>query len=385
MDIEFVSGRGARPPSGTAAGPTTVTAEVYRNPARYGDEVHHVLLASWLVAGHSSAVAGCGDYLVWDGIDQSVVVTRDSGGQLHAFHNVCQHRGVRLVDGPGGGPVDELVCPWHGFAYNLAGHVSAVPRRASFAPELLAGLCAPPVSVVECAGLVWINLATGPVDELQTWLGELDEELGAYGMDEWYLVGQRQWTIDANWKAAVEGFSEDYHARIVHDSTIPSGLDYSGTQISLFERHSMMVTPLAGVDYGSLVPPVDHRTHAYSHYSVFPTTIFSCFPTHAQVMSFVPLGVDRTELRVWVVANRVAPAGVTQEKYERRMATGVDHFAAIAEEDVGVINRLASTRSSIGYRQNIYGSLESRISLFHRVLGELVDAHSSRGPSGPKE
>ena len=42
-----------------------------------------------------------------------------------------------------------------------------------------------------------------------------------------------------------------------------------------------------------------------------------------------------------VIANRHAPPGMDQDRYERRMATGVDHFAAIVPEDVGILNRLA--------------------------------------------
>jgi choline monooxygenase len=170
----------------------------------------------------------------------------------------------------------------------------------------------------------------------------------------------------------VEGFSEDYHARLVHDGTIPSGLDYAGTQITLFDANSMMVTPLSATDYTQLEPPVDHRRHAYCHYSVFPTSIFSCFPTHAQVMSMVPVGVDRTELRAMIIANRSAPAGMAQDRYEGRMATGVDHFAAIASEDVAILNRLAATRASLGYHRNIFGSLEARISRFHQTIARLL-------------
>jgi hypothetical protein len=86
----------------------------------------------------------------------------------------------------------------------------------------------------------------------------------------------------------------------------------------------------------------------------------------------VPMGVDATELRVMVIANRLAPSGVPQEKYERRMATGVDHFAAIASEDVAILSNLAATRTSLGYRRNIFGSLEARISRFHQVIGRCL-------------
>ena len=141
----------------------------------------------------------------------------------------------------------------------------------------------PPWPPQNFAGLVWINLAGDHAESLGDSLAELAGEFAAYGMDVVGIsCGRASWPIGANWKAVIEGFSEDYHARLVHDGTIPSGLDYAGTQITLFARNSMMVTPLSATDYTELPTPVDHRRHAYCHYSVFPTSIFSCFPTHAK-------------------------------------------------------------------------------------------------------
>lgn len=364
-----------------AAGPRETPAALYRDPVRYAEEVNGLLCRSWVVAAHASAVRS--DRLaVWDGFGQTVVVCRDERGRLSAFANVCQHRGARLAEDGAPCPGGQVVCPWHGFTYDRAGRVTGVPRRSTFDRSLVHGLAAPGVAVAELAGLVWINLAGDAAEPFDEWLGDLAGELGAYGMDDWYLVGQRRWPVTANWKAVVEGFSEDYHARIVHDHTIPSGLVYDGTQIRLLGRHTMMVTPLGSVDYDALPAPVDHRRHAYCHYSAFPATVLSCFPTHAQVMSMVPLAVDRTELRVHVVADRHAPDGVDQDRYERRLATGVDHFAAIAGEDLAVLDRLATTAAAAGYRRNVYSRLEARIRRFHQAVDDVLGPYEP-GPPGP--
>lgn len=361
------------------AGPVTVPAAAYRDPARYAEEVGGLLTHSWVVAAHASAVRA-DRLVVWDGFGQTVVVCRDGDGHVTAFANVCQHRGARLAEDGDPYAGGQVVCPWHGFTYDRSGRVTAVPRRASFDRGLVDGLRAPAVAAVEYAGLVWINLAGDDAEPFEHWVGPLGDELAAYGMDDWYLVGERRWPVAANWKSVVEGFSEDYHARVVHDDTIPSGLVYDGTQIRLLGRHTMMVTPLGSVDYDALAAPIDHRRHAYCHYSAFPATVLSCFPTHAQVMSMVPLAVDRTELRVQVVARPQAPGGVDQARYEQRMATGVDHFAAIAAEDLSVLDRLATTASAAAYRRNVYSRLEARISRFHQAIDDVL------GPYGdPRE
>jgi hypothetical protein len=90
MEIEFLSSLRPGSGPGPGTGPTTVVAERYRNLAHFRDEARGVLHQSWIVAGHSSAVATKGHLLVWDGFDQSVVVARDAECALHAFHYVCQ-------------------------------------------------------------------------------------------------------------------------------------------------------------------------------------------------------------------------------------------------------------------------------------------------------
>jgi phenylpropionate dioxygenase-like ring-hydroxylating dioxygenase large terminal subunit len=295
---------------------------------------------------------------VWEGFGQSVVIARGDLGELTAFHNVCQHRGARIVPSPG--HACELVCPWHGFVYDLTGRVTTIPRRALFDPALVAGLAAPAVAVAERDGFVWINLDAG-ARPLDGELGSLGAELAGYGMGAWQLVGAAAWPIAVNWKAVVDAFSEDYHADETHAATIHGGLRFDETTWTLFPPHSMMVTPIRG-----MAVTADHRRTAYCHYTAFPTTVASCFPQHAQVMSIVPDDVDHTELRVWVVAER------GDERFDARMDAGFDHFASIAAEDVAVLEEVGATRRSIAHRRNILGRAEQRVELFQRVLDERL-------------
>ena len=87
-------------------------------------------------------------------VDEPLVVTRDTAGQLRAFYNVCRHRGSRLVDGATG-CAKKLVCPYHAWTYELDGRLSGVPDSASY-PTLDKGK----------AGLVPVGLEHQLVREL---------------------------------------------------------------------------------------------------------------------------------------------------------------------------------------------------------------------------
>jgi len=347
----------------SAAGAWSVDADSYRDPARFEREKVACLANAWVLATHASLVPD-GSHAVWEGFDQSVVITRHLG-RLRAFHNVCQHRGSRIVAASGSSESGRFRCPWHGWVYDTEGTLVGVPRRELFSGAECSS--APSVAVAELAGFVWLHLGTEP-EPLGAYLAELGTELEGYGMESWVLAGSEQWPIPVNWKAVVDGFSEDYHAHVAHVRTIPKGLQFDDTRWTLFDRHSMMVTPFGGGDYESKPQPVDHRATAYCHYAAFPTTIASCFPSHAQVMSIVPRSVDSTELRVWVVGS----CRDGDEKRRTQLIDGFRHFCAIAAEDVGVLSELAPAARSIAYRRNVFGAAESRLRLFHATLDSYL-------------
>ena len=101
------------------------------NVERYEAERVEVLRRSWLIAGRSAELADPGDFVVYEGHGETVVVTRLDDGGVAAFHNVCQHRGARLVDHPAG-CAERFTCPWHGWVYDRTGDLVAVPERADF-------------------------------------------------------------------------------------------------------------------------------------------------------------------------------------------------------------------------------------------------------------
>ena len=86
---------------------------------------------TWCAVGREADVDGPGDYLRVEVAGESVLVTRDADGALHAFFNVCRHRGAELVDPSGdacGGVRRAIRCPYHSWTYALDGRL----RRAPF-------------------------------------------------------------------------------------------------------------------------------------------------------------------------------------------------------------------------------------------------------------
>ena len=72
--------------------------ERYISTDWYAREWRAVWAKSWIAAVHVSDLTAPGDYMVFDLGPESILLTYNSAGTVQAFYNVCQHRGVRLVD-----------------------------------------------------------------------------------------------------------------------------------------------------------------------------------------------------------------------------------------------------------------------------------------------
>ena len=341
--------------------PSLVDAQTYRDPIRYRREVEDVLLEAWFPVFPSADVPAARDYAVWEQLGQSVVVTRLDDGSVAAFHNVCQHRGARLVDGAGSCPTGKFRCPWHGFVYDLRGVVGAVPLRGSFDEAELAGLRSPAVRVVEWGSWVWMTLSDTTPD-LLTYLGEIGEELSGYGLERYTTVFRQTAVLKANWKIVVDAFNETWHVPFTHPRTLGGVVLWREAALRIASPHSWMTLPVRGLT--DKVESTDHRRNHICHYLVFPNTIFSCFPTHLQMWSAWPVSPGETVLCAYQL-NGPAPDGMTEEQWTRRTERDWKQFLEVLDEDSGVINDFAKVIGSKGFRRTMFNTAESRLTAFH--------------------
>src|SRR6516165_8749846 len=56
----------------------------------------------WLQAGRIEDIPEVGNFITYDIHDDSVLIVRTAPDIIKAYHNVCTHRGRRLVDAPAG-------------------------------------------------------------------------------------------------------------------------------------------------------------------------------------------------------------------------------------------------------------------------------------------
>lgn len=194
----------------------------------------------WQLACSVSHVPEPGDYFVYSVGNISVLIVRDSQGQLRAYQNVCRHRGNILCSGTGGG-LDVIRCQYHRWAWTLEGRLREVPSRKGFGALRNDDLPLFEVAIDTWGPLVFINLDPD-CEPLAAWLEVIPQLCEWADFDDYVCAYDLSVTLPCNWKTLIEAFSETYHVQGVHREMLPS-CDDVNSQNRLYGRHGSLYQP----------------------------------------------------------------------------------------------------------------------------------------------
>src|SRR5436309_13335049 len=110
-----------------AAGAKTLAQQYFVSPEVFAEEQDRIFSKQWVLVGHQSQLAEAGDYFVAEVGNESLIIVRDKGGELHGFYNVCRHRGTRLREDRNG-HLSAIQCPYHAWTYGLDGRLLGAPH-----------------------------------------------------------------------------------------------------------------------------------------------------------------------------------------------------------------------------------------------------------------
>src|ERR1700722_14325945 len=88
----------------------------------------------WQMACRVEELPKTGSFTTYDILNESVLLVRTESGQIKAYNNACLHRGRRLATGCGFSMA--LVCPFHGWKWNLNGANTAVVDEPDWAGKI---------------------------------------------------------------------------------------------------------------------------------------------------------------------------------------------------------------------------------------------------------
>jgi nitrite reductase/ring-hydroxylating ferredoxin subunit len=177
----------------------------------------------------------------------SVLVIRGMDDEIRAFHNVCSHRGNKLVweDEPtkeSSGSCRQLACKYHGWRYDLEGQINYVHNAPEFFGLDADKLNLPKMHCEEWAGFIFIHLEEQPKQTLREFLGPDVEKLESWPFTQMTQQYRLESRIKANWKLYMDAFQELYHVPFVHglmnNPAVPAtGIDKVPFMVPAFSLH----------------------------------------------------------------------------------------------------------------------------------------------------
>jgi phenylpropionate dioxygenase-like ring-hydroxylating dioxygenase large terminal subunit len=234
------------------------------SPEFYEKEREAIFKRTWLNVGRVEQLPRKGTYFTkeLDAAGTSVIIVRDGGGEVRAFHNICRHRGNKLVwqDFPKeetSGSCRQFTCKYHGWRYDLEGALTFVQQEQEFFDLDMEKFGLVPVRTETWEGFIFVNLDP-EAPPLEEYLGGLGAGLAGYPFDKMTQVHKYRAEIGSNWKLFIDAFMEFYHAPVLHakqavaeESQKLQGYGYEALAYDVDGPHGMVSS------WGGMAPPKD--------------------------------------------------------------------------------------------------------------------------------
>ena len=358
----------------------------------------------WIFVGHDAEIPEPGDFRTVEVGTSSVILVRDDDEEVRAFHNVCRHRGARILDGSGS--VGNIVCGYHQWTYGVDGTLLHAGQQPSSFDRSCFGLKSAHVRSV--AGLLFLCLAEDPPPDFDEYAARIEPYLRPHGLRCTKVAAQIDIVEEGNWKLVIENNRECYHCESGHpelgcslfptygydEDTMPPRLRpafdrYTAADQDLRDACEQRALPFARVEelsgratgFRIQREPLDGAGESFTpdggavsrrllgrldtprlgrlSMHLQPNAWFHFLSDHAVTFSVLPLAADRTLVRTTWLVHEDAVEG---EDYDIAQLTHVWHQTNL--QDGSFVARAQAGVSSPAYEAGPYAPSEYQVDLF---------------------
>lgn len=364
-----------------------VPAESCVSPEYFERERECVFRRNWINVGRVEEIPNPGDFFVREltVCKTAVLLVRGKDDVVRGFHNVCSHRGNKLVWEERGTCPKVFTCHFHSWAYNAQGELTGITDEENFyeVDKRQHGLT--PVATQVWEGFIFVHVDPNPRESLTDYLGGVADHFKGAAFHKRRLTHTFKVDEQANWKTALDAQNEAYHLPFQHRYSFPGMfvlkdnrfLRLSG--VKLYKRHAVWSTtynpettptPTGGLmnrfntaSTGSRLPMLGD----FDFFVIFPNFVILLFrgiqDDYYVTYNFWPLAVDRC---TWEIKFHFPPAETASQQLSQEYLK--HRICDVLQEDAVAHETLQAGLTSRAKTHLILQDDEIQIRHFHKVL-----------------
>ena len=200
--------------------------ECYLNNDYLEFEKEKIFKNNWTMIGVASSVPNPGDAKPFNLLGIPILIVRNKENEVKVFHNVCSHRGFKLVDQEC--KLKNVIrCPYHSWSYDFNGKLTVTPHIGGLGKHEVEGFDKNKSNLKEIKSNIWMDLIFINInsnakqfedfikpleDRWSKFISKKDQKLIRHSADNGYF----NMTVNSNWKFAIENYCESYHLPWIH-------------------------------------------------------------------------------------------------------------------------------------------------------------------------
>ncbi len=354
----------------------------YCSDALFDLEAEELFRRRWQFVCHANELREIGSFKTIDRVNERGFVIRDQDDKIRAFHNLCMHRGSRVLGDSEGICKRAIFCPYHGWSYNFDGTVRGIPNKDSFGDVNFSKMGLKPLEMEIWHGLIFVRFKRSNQKAVSEILARFDDETGLYKIKNMVPVKGSGWleVLDANWKSVRDVDNEGYHVPQAHPALFDLyGQNYEdepfvkGTSRSIGTFNGRPSKKWSVKSYRKILdnnnwlnlPKLQSCSWVYM--GMFPNFVLGLYPDCVIYYYEYPLSANKTIQQGGVLKHREE---TRENRLARYLSGRIDRDTA-REDQMLVVWSSEAVKSS-AFSGICLSDLESGVKTYHDHLREIL-------------
>ncbi len=366
----------------------TLPSSWYASERIFALEKERIFCREWVCVAREEELSGPLAWRVIDVLGESLILARNRAGALHAFYNVCRHRGTRLCRDPqdpppvtplpGGVAAGRITCPYHQWTYDFDGQLVSAPHLSAEPGFDRAQFSLYPVAVECWGGFVFVHLSPAQAPPLAAQLGGIPERTQRYPLAQLRIGHTIRYSVAANWKVLCENYNECYHCGGVHPelcAVVPAFRERGGADLDwargVPHRRGAYTFTTSGTTRRRPFPALDADERVrHKGELAYPNLFLSLACDHAAVFILKPRAPARTDI---VCHFLFEPHELGKSDFDPRDAT--EFWDLVNRQDWAICEAVQQGLSARVHAHGYYAPMEDfNLDIRRYVLERIGDA-----------